>query len=74
VRPERIPLAEVAEIVANWPTARGYTTHIAVKYNVPVPTARRWVAETRRRGLLAPGGPHPCPTCKGTGVRTWGYR
>lgn len=68
----RIPVDEVAQIVREWPTATGYCPHIAERWGVPITTARRWITEARRRGLLPPGGAdRPCPVCKGTGVRAW---
>ncbi len=72
VRPRRIPLFEVAEIVRNWPTAAGYGPYISWSWGVPLATARRWVYEARRAGLLEPGTTgRPCPACNGTGVTRW---
>lgn len=68
----RIPIEEVAQIVRDWPTSTGYAPHIAHTYGIPLGSAYRWIAEARRRGALPAGGEHPCPTCKGTGVRRWG--
>lgn len=66
-----IPLVEVAAIVREWPTLSGYSPHIAARFNVPLGTARRWVYLARKRGLIGPPE-HPCPTCNGTGRRSWG--
>ncbi len=74
-RPEHIPYEDIAEIVREWPTARGYGPHIAERYQVPVATARRWVYQTRLRGLLPAGtDDRPCPACGGSGVANWGAR
>ena len=73
-RPGRIPVEEISELVNSWPRLTGYARAIAERYGVPLPTAYRWIAETRRRGLLARAGEHPCPTCGGSGLRTWGRR
>lgn len=73
-RPRRIPALEIAKIVREWPTLTGYGPHIAARFGVPLGTAHRWVAETRRRGLLPPSGEHPCPRCHGTGKIRWRRR
>jgi hypothetical protein len=74
-RPEQIPYDEIAEIVREWPSPRGYGPHIAQVYRVPLATARRWVYQTRLRGLLPAGtGDRPCPSCQGSGVANWGAR
>lgn len=75
IRPPRIPLDEVAEIVRNWPTPTGYGPYIAGRWGVPLPTARRWIYQARQVGLLAPGtADRPCPACDGSGVSRWGSR
>ncbi len=74
-RPENIPYDDIAEIVRDWPTPRGYGPFIAGKYGVPLATARRWIYQTRLRGYLPAGtADRPCPTCEGTGVAHWGSR
>lgn len=74
-RPGQIPVEDIAAIVRNWPTSSGYGPYIAGRYGVPLATARRWVYETRRRGLLEPGtSDRPCPYCEGSGVSRWGSR
>ncbi len=74
-RPEHIPYDEIAAIVKAWPSARGYGPHIAARWRVPLATARRWVYQTRLRGLLPAGtDDRPCPSCGGTGVANWGSR
>ncbi len=72
-RPEQIPLAEVARIVREWPTATGYGPYIAGRWNLPLATARRWIYQARLAGLLEPGtADRPCRACDGSGVARWG--
>lgn len=74
-RGDPIPFEDVARIVAAWSSRSGYGPHIAELFKVPVPTAYRWIAEARKRGLLPNGiEERPCRHCAGTGVTRWGKR
>ncbi len=67
-----IPVDEVAAVVRDWPTAAGYGPYIADRWGVPLTTARRWVYEARKQGLLEPGtADRPCPACDGSGLTRW---
>ncbi len=70
-----VPYEEVAAIVRDWPTSRGYGPYIAGRFQVSLPTARRWIYEARVRGLLPAGtDTRPCPACDGTGLARWATR
>jgi hypothetical protein len=72
-RYDRIPVRDVADFVNGWPRVSGYGPALAARYSIPVASARRWIHETRRRGLLpAHGAGRPCPRCRGTGALSWG--
>lgn len=71
----KIPYTDIAAIVSTWDGSHGYGPHIADRFGVPLATARRWVYQTRRRGLLPAGtATRRCRYCAGTGVTAWGVR
>lgn len=63
-----MPLEQIAEIVRNWPTPKGYNGAIAKQFGVSRRTAERWVYLARKQGLLPVGSaPISCPRCGGSG-------
>lgn len=68
----RIPIDEVAQIVAAWPKPFGYGPYIAIRYSISPRTASVWVHKARKAGLLPPASEgHPCTHCDGTGRRAY---
>jgi hypothetical protein len=68
-----MPLAAIAKIIQEWPSGRrGYGQHIAQEFGINIRTARRWIYETRKKGLLPAGtADRDCPKCNGTGKVRW---
>ncbi len=66
-----VPYQQVADIVRNWPRLTGHVKFIADTFEVPYPTAARWVHQARLRGFLpANVKTAPCSRCQGTGTIT----
>lgn len=66
------PYEEIAKLVRARGQMHGNAAYLAERFGVPHATARSWIARARLKGLLPTNAEHPCPTCKGSGIRRFG--